>query len=162
MLARTLQRLVDTNLTSIQEIAELTGVSNSTVYRWVAGKCQPDFESIRRLIRTLPNPRAQEALLSVITSGSAWGIRPADTGLDVNNDGTVDFDDALDASIQAVHAAGQSLTSVREATGDGQMHMYQLVTVIGQLNEVIHNATMVQDILIRTIETQEKKKKSKR
>ena len=63
MLAKTLKRIIDKQFTSAKEISELTGVSQSTVYRWIAGQSQPDFDSVRLLVRLLPDKRAQKALL---------------------------------------------------------------------------------------------------
>ena len=51
MLARTLQRLIARNLTSAREIGELTGKAPSTVYRWISGASEPDFNSVRLLLK---------------------------------------------------------------------------------------------------------------
>jgi transcriptional regulator with XRE-family HTH domain len=119
MLARTLSRIIDDRLTSAREVGELTGVAPSTVYRWVRGESQPDFDSIRLLVRHLKNPRAVEAILAAFAAGSGWRFVPANHELDVNQDGVVDAADALDASIQAVHSAARSLEQVRRSCRDG-------------------------------------------
>ena len=72
MIAPALQHLIDLKLTSAREISELTGVATSTVYRWAAGQSQPDFDAIRRLVRRLPNPRAQEALIQAFLQSTTW------------------------------------------------------------------------------------------
>src|ERR1041384_5620406 len=102
MLAKTLSMLLDDRLTTAREIGELTGVAPSTVYRWGRGESQPDFDSIRLLVRHLKNPRAVEAILCAFTAGTGWSFRRSEQELDVNHDGRIDAADALDASIDAV------------------------------------------------------------
>jgi len=115
VLTHTLQRLINDERTTAKEVAELTGVSTSTVYRWIAGQSQPDFDSIRMLVRHLPDRKAQEAIISVFTQGTDWSAVCQEMELDVNHDGAVNAEDALDATIDAVKAAGQSLAAVRAA-----------------------------------------------
>lgn len=162
MLAGTLQQLIDEELTSVTEIAELAGVSNSTVYRWIARRSQPDFDAIRRVIRSLPSKRAQQALLTVITSGTNWRLRDYQLSLDVNRDGRVDAEDALDAAIRTVRSAGQSLAHVRSSCSAGEVKKQELVDLVGELNEVIHHSTIVQEVLIRLVDQREKRNRSRR
>ena len=109
MLQKTLQRIIDQKLTSAREIGELSGVSTSTVYRWIAGQSQPDFDSIRMLVRHLPDKRAQEEILSSFLNGTEWNASRLDLELDFNNDGKIDGEDALEATIESVQAAAKSL-----------------------------------------------------
>ena len=51
MLATTIRTLIDSELTSAREIGDLTGKAPSTVYRWINGRSEPDFNSIRLLVR---------------------------------------------------------------------------------------------------------------
>ncbi len=148
MISETLQRLIDQGITSAKEISELTGVAPSTVYRWIAGKSQPDFEAIRMLVRHLPHARGQEAILTAFTAGSAWKSFHVDPKLDVNLDGVVNHDDALAASIESVRSASESLSKLRpllEAPdaprgGDEVIHL---------LDDVIRHCCIVQRILVR-------------
>ncbi len=158
MLAITLQRLVEQNLTTVKEIGELAGVSPSTVYRWIAGQSQPDFNAIRLLIRHLPNPQAQDALISLLTTGTGWRLTRQILDLDVNHDGRVDTDDALDAAIRAVHAAGDSLRAVRDSARDGVVSREEAVALIAQLNEVIGQSELVQEVMLRLVEARKKRR----
>ena len=158
MLASTLQQLIDHRLTTIDEIAELAGVSNSTVYRWMGRKSQPDFDAVRRIIRGLPNRRAQEALLAVLTTGTGWRIRAAELTLDINHDGRVDADDALDGAIRVVRDAGRSLVQVRSACATGEVPKEELVNLVALLNHVIEHSTLVQEILIQLVESKKPRK----
>ena len=111
MLTKTLNRMIEKKQTTAREIAEMAGVSTSTVYRWIAGQSQPDFNSIRLLVRHLPNKDAQETLLQTFTMGTTWQFARPDLELDVNADGKIDAADALDASIEAVHSSAKSRRS---------------------------------------------------
>ena len=90
MLAKTLHRIIDKKFTTAKEVSELAGVSQSTVYRWIAGQSQPDFDSVRLLVRLLPDMRAQKALLTAFTAGTDWHATHMNLELDVNHDGKVD------------------------------------------------------------------------
>ncbi len=158
MLASTLQQLIDRRHTTVDEIASLAGVSNSTVYRWIGRKSQPDFDAVRRIIRGLPNRRAQEALLAVVTTGTGWRVRAAELSLDINRDGKVDADDALDAAIRVVHDAGRSLMHVRSTCAAGTVRKDDLVDLIALLNHVVEHSTMVQEILIRMVEQKQRQR----
>lgn len=159
MLAGTLQQLIDEEQTSVTEIAELAGVSNSTVYRWIARRSQPDFDAVRRIIRGLPSKQAQQALLTVITSGTHWRLRDGEPSLDVNRDGKVDTEDALDAAIRVVRSAGQSLAHVRSSCSAGTVKKQDLVDLVSELNQVIEHSTVVQEVLIRLVDLREQRKR---
>jgi transposase len=161
MLARTLQHLIGQKLTSVTEVAELAGVSNSTGYRWMADRCQPDFDAVRRVIRGLPSPLAQQALLSVVVTGTNWRLQNNDLKLDLNEDGRIDSDDALDAAIRVVHQAGDSLTQVRANCADQSVTRQQLVDVIDKLNDVMRHSAVVQEILCRMAEAHHPRRKAR-
>lgn len=158
MLARTLQQLLDQKLSSAREIGELTGVAPSTVYRWIRGESQPDCTAVRLLVKHLPNPRAQQALLSAFTVGTSWQLSNRQIDLDVNQDGAIDEHDAVDAAINAVRAAGSSLSRVRDSARHGSLDNRQCVELIDLLNEVIHQCTVTQQILGHLTEQREKRK----
>ena len=162
MLAKTLQRLIDDKLTTAGEIAELAGVSSSTVYRWIGGKSQPDFDSIRLLVRHMPDPKAQRAILSAFSAGTSWRFQYLDTDLDVNRDGRVDVNDALDASIRAVDAASELLVKVRKASKDDRLTQDQIGPVIKVLNEVVQQCSITQQIMVRVWEMDDKRRKRAR
>jgi len=158
MLATTLQTLIDQKLTTAREIGDLTGVAPSTVYRWIRGESQPDFDAIRLLVRHLPNPKAQGTILAAFTVGTNWRAYNHDLDLDVNQDGCIDATDAIDASINAVRAAGRSLSQVRDASRAGSLDKDKCVELITLLNDIIHQCTLTQQILVHLSEQREKRK----
>jgi transcriptional regulator with XRE-family HTH domain len=160
MLSRTLQQLVDRKLTTAREMGELTGVSTSTVYRWIAGQSQPDFDAIRLLVRLLPNPAAQEALLRVVTAGTDWKLDRLELELDINGDGRVDAADALDASIAAVKHVADSLTQVRAKCCDDAQpaNAEDTLALISELGDAMTHCTIAQRVLLAMAEQRRKRK----
>ncbi|MEM9883883.1 MAG: helix-turn-helix domain-containing protein [Planctomycetota bacterium] len=157
MLSKTLQRVIDEKLTTARELGELAGVSTSTVYRWIAGQSQPDFDSIRLLVRHLPDQRAQEEILQVFTSGSDWLCTRLELELDVNDDGRIDAEDALDATIECVKGASESLSAIR-ASGHSPMTADDTLQSVALLNHVMKHCAITQRVLIDLAEQRRKRR----
>ena len=153
MLRDTLTKLIDDGQTSAREIGELTGVAPSTVYRWLRGDSQPEFDAVRLLVRHLKNPKAVEAILIAFIAGAPWRFQRVETPLDVNRDGVVDANDALDSAITAVRGAARSLDAVREsARSKGGIDREAAVGLLSQLNDVIRSCAVTQQILAHLTE----------
>lgn len=158
MLSKTLKRIIDKQFTSAKEISELTGVSQSTVYRWIAGQSQPDFDSVRLLVRLLPDTRAQKALLTAFTAGTDWHVTHMELELDVNADGKIDAEDALDASCHALKASSNTLLSIREASKGKILSGDETLELIALLNHTVRHCTITQRILVDMAEQRKKRK----
>lgn len=158
MLTKTLNRMIEKKQTTAREIAEMAGVSASTVYRWIAGQSQPDFDSIRLLVRHLPNKEAQESLLNAFTMGTAWQFACPDMELDVNADGKIDAADALDASIEAVHCSVKNLKKIRAAFCDGKADADEVLELIHLLQSTSSQCMVTQQILVYLAEKQKRRK----
>lgn len=158
MLSQTLQRLIDQSVTTAREIGELTGKAPSTVYRWISGKSEPDFNSIRMLVRHFPDQTAQQAIVSVFVAGTAWQVFHEQAELDVNQDGAINTDDALDAAIQSTRSSGQSLHMIRESCRNGTATPDDTITVVAQLDEVIAHCHIARRILVQECENKRKRR----
>ena len=158
MLAKTLQLLIDENLTTAKEIGELSGVSTSTVYRWISGQSQPDYDSIRLLVRHMPRKEAQEAILAGFAAGTDWQFNHMDLELDVNDDGRVDVDDALDAAINMMRGAAETLAQLRAAQNGEPMDADKTLQQVALLNQVARNCTITQRVLVDMAEQKRKRK----
>lgn len=160
MLSRTLQQIIDRKQSTAREMGELAGVSTSTVYRWIASQSQPDFDSIRLLVRHLPHPDAQEALLTVMIAGTDWNLDHVQLNLDLNDDGQIDATDALDGSITAVRHAAESLARVRATCcEDGSPpDAEDTLALIAELGEVVKHCTITQRVLLSMAEQRRKRK----
>ncbi|MEM8737287.1 MAG: helix-turn-helix transcriptional regulator [Planctomycetota bacterium] len=157
MLGSTLQRVIDQKRTSAKELGELAGVSTSTIYRWIAGQSQPDFDSIRLLVRHLPDDHAQEEILQAFTTGTDWHCTRMDLQLDVNDDGVIDSEDALDATIECVKAAGESLSAIRSGSHQ-PMTADETLQTVSLLNHVIKHCAITQRVLVDVAEQRRKRK----
>jgi transcriptional regulator with XRE-family HTH domain len=157
MLGRTLQRVLDQKLSTARELGELAGVSTSTVYRWIAGQSQPDFDSIRLLVRHLPDPQAQEEILQAFTTGTDWQCSRLEIELDINQDGVVDSEDAIDATIEAVHAAGESLKCIRRKMHH-PMTAEETLETVSLLNAVMRHCSVTQRVLVEMAEQRRQRK----
>jgi transcriptional regulator with XRE-family HTH domain len=158
MLTKTLNRMIQKNQTTAREISEMAGVSTSTVYRWIAGQSQPDFDSIRLLVRHLPNKKAQESILNAFTMGTSWQFTCPDVELDVNADGKIDAADALDASIGAVHSSAENLKQLRAAFRDGMANSEQILELIHLLQTTAGHCTITQQVLVHLSEKNKRRK----
>lgn len=158
MLAQTLQRIIDKKFTSAKEISELAGVSQSTVYRWIAGQSQPDFDSVRLLVRLLPDLRAQKALLTAFTAGTDWHATHMNLELDVNQDGKVDADDALDASCEALKTSSETLLAIRQASKGKILTGDETIELVSHLNQTIRQCSITQRILVDMAEQRKRRK----
>jgi transcriptional regulator with XRE-family HTH domain len=158
MLTKTLNRMIEKKQTTAREIAEMAGVSTSTVYRWIAGQSQPDFDSIRLLVRHLPNKDAQELILQTFTMGTTWQFARPDLELDVNADGKIDAADALDASIEAVHSSAKSLKKLRSAFRDGKADADEVLELIHQLQHTANECLITQQVLVYLSEKNKRRK----
>jgi len=158
MLAGTLQKLIDQKLTTAREIGELTGVAPSTVYRWIRGESEPDFDAVRLLVRHLKNADAIEALLTAFVAGSSWRFYNVETELDVNADGSIDIDDALDSTIGAVRNASRSLSAVRKASIDHVIDAEESLRLVTLLNDVIRQCSITQQVLVHMAEHRRRRK----
>lgn len=157
MFDKTLQRIIEQKWTTAREIGELAGVSTSTVYRWISGETQPDFNSVRLLLRHLTHPRAQEELLGCFTSGTPWHFTRSELELDVNRDGRIDAEDALDASCGAVKAAADSMDQVRGACRGKLPSAEDTLEMIALLNQVVRQCTVAQRVLVEMAERRKTK-----
>lgn len=146
-LHQALQRVIDLKLTSAREMGELAGVSTSTVYRWTTNQSQPDFESIRLLVRLLPSPRAQKEILNAFLAGSAWSASRTEMEMDVNRDGVIDRDDALTAALVSVQSVTQSLSQIHTAA-QRPMTTQETMQTVAHLDHAVQHSTLTQRVLI--------------
>lgn len=158
MLSKTLKRIIEQNYTSAKELSELTGVSQSTVYRWIAGQSQPDFDSVRLLVRLLPDTRAQKALITAFTAGTDWHVTNMELELDLNSDGKIDAEDALDATCSALKSSSDTLLSIREASKGKMLSSDETLELISLLNHTVRHCSVTQRILVDMAEQRQRRK----
>src|SRR5690606_18289147 len=143
---------------SVREVSELTGVASSTVYRWLSNESVPDFETVRLLVRLLPDRTGQEALIRTFVAGTPYRVFHSESELDVNQDGIIDINDALDASIQSVKSASDSLTSIRMHSGDDNAMRHGAAEAVASLDKAIRECTTAQQVLIHVADSSKRRK----
>jgi hypothetical protein len=126
------------------------------VYRWISGESEPDFNSIRMLLRKLPSRDAQAAILSAFVAGTPWCVSAIECDLDVNQDGKVDVNDALDACIRSVQPASESLIRLRHACRENNVTAEACVRLIALLHDVMRHSATCEQVLTRVAERRKK------
>lgn len=114
VLAETLHRLDDDGAIDIHAAKAYTGISRSTINRWINGDREPGFRHIKQFFLS-QSPRVQLAILNVFSAGTNWTHTDLPTDLDINGDGQVDTDDALDALIISLDVVSDSLKQIRKS-----------------------------------------------
>lgn len=156
MISAALTNIIEQKLTSVGEISELAGVSPSTVYRWINGQTQPPYDAVRLLVRHLPEPRAQRILLLYTIRGTPWQLRGPHDTLDVNGDGDIDSNDALDSMIRIVRQASLSLAQIRDALREKPLTSEEMMEAVETLEDVAIESCLAQQILARIQESHQR------
>jgi len=159
LLAPALQKLIDTHTTTAKDLGEMAGVSSSTIYRWINGESEPDFDSIRLILHHLPSADAQLAIITAFIAGSPWTVTQTVGELDVNHDGQVGTEDALDSAISCVLVASDSLQQIRMACSDGKVTQAEAQRVSQLLADVINQCSITQQVVMSIAQPVRKKAK---
>ncbi len=130
LLSETLQQLISEKLATGIELAELAGVSDSAVGRYVNNEGQPKFETVRQWIRHHPEREVKLRLAQALTAGTPIRQIWTNSDLDVNRDGKVDRFDALRAMVMAFQNLSETLTKVEAAIQDDHINNDQLTRIV--------------------------------
>jgi hypothetical protein len=158
MIAKTLNMLIEKQWSSAREMGEICGKAPSTIYRWIQGQSEPDFVSIKLLLRKLGNRSAQQALLAAFLSDTPWQAVRFDHDLDTNSDGHVNAEDALEAAIKTVKLTGESLDVIHCACKHGKVDASDAVDIIALLDEIAEQSQLARRIVAREVERRKKAK----
>ena len=159
LIAPTLQKLIDDHTTTAKDLGEMAGVSSSTIYRWINGESEPDFDSIRLILHHLTDSNAQLAILTAFMAGTPWTVTNAAGNLDINHDGRIGPEDALDSAILCVSVASDSLQQIRTACRDGKVTQDDAQRVSQLLADVINQCSITQQVVMTIVEPQRRKAK---
>ena len=155
MLSLILRQLIEKKLTTVSEIVELTGRGETTVYRWVNGQSQPDFDDMRRLIRRLPKQSARQAILGFFTSDLPVAIEWLNDDIElIAGLGSDERHQAFDLSLLALESMVDILNEIRP---DGQSTQ-AYVEALSHIEVVLRYMTLARRALIEQIEQRKKAK----
>ena len=116
MIAECLRQLLDRKLITVREIEEATGRGNSTIYRWLENKSQPDINDYITMLQRLENKEVKTALIDAIICNLPVSIHWIDDG---------ECGDVGDNSLSFVDDVRRCMTTTFK----------QLLNVIGVLDE---------------------------
>jgi len=109
MIADVLRKITYQSMTSVHEIATITGRGESTVYRWINGESQPDFMSICKLANQLPSNEARQRLLDYFTQSMPVAITWAGDDLE-------SAEDVKEPSLcRPIHSCVEALDNIADA-----------------------------------------------
>lgn len=118
MLNEVLGYLIDTDKTTVKQLALIAGVSRQTVRNWIGETGHPTEVAIRSWITSHPSDAVRTAILREITNNQAQFAQPTSESqddLDINGDGTVDLADAFAKTMDYEKAAHETLRLIYEA-----------------------------------------------
>lgn len=148
MLQSTLKDLAREGILNVPQMARLTGIDDSTFYRWMSGNREPSFTTFLRVFRA-GGSELQKPLLDLLTFDTPWtcySARDFDS-LDVDHNGKVDVHDALQSLSQAIACAGQDVGEVNEAMRDGKLSDDEQQRIDRQITETIRQLLTARAIM---------------
>lgn len=151
MISEVLQDLVDHHLTTVRELAEITGRGESTVYRWLSRESQPNFEDMRTLARKLSNDHARRRLIDLFTSGLPVVVEwmdHADPSLATDSEASAEV--AMDQSLAALDNLSAVLVQQRRMIQQG-VTKETAGTTLPLINDTIRHLTASRNILMEQL-----------
>lgn len=149
MLADALRHLLDTDQTTIAQLAAYGECGETTVRQQVAERDAKCLRRLRRWIRFLPTPAGQQ-LLDALTDGRAVLAPLHAPALDLNGDGRVDAADVLHGVIELTERVAATTRQARDAMADGRFTPEESIALTAAmraaeqmaetLGQVIHQA----------------------
>lgn len=116
-----LMELVERGVITRKQLGLAAMRSRDWAERLVRGETLPGWDELRLLIQNLPQDAVTEIFLLLLCN-TRWNpptLNDEAAELDVNNDGKINLDDALDSAINGSHAAQEALEKVRQAQANG-------------------------------------------
>lgn len=118
MLSEAIRQCIREKWTTEQELAELAGISDSAVSRYLTDQAQPRFESVRQWVRHHPNRRVRLVFVECLVRGTPITLSYCDRNLDVDGDGRVSARDAVRAMHMALACLSDELSRLDRALAD--------------------------------------------
>ena len=133
-----LRRVIERRLTTGDQIAEICGVSPSTVYRWTRGQSEPDFEQVTRLVRRVTVPAIRKELVSLFVTGLPLELRWDDATAGPGERSVPNDADAMDLCLLTLSCLTQVMLNQRRAiqersfTDDAKADVQRLMDVASE------------------------------
>jgi hypothetical protein len=155
-LSEILQAEIDANPERINpaSIADWCAKNSRTVYLWLADEGGPDQTDCKLLIQRLPKTSRMRFAQAVVdellrSSGLSATIQPRQSRseLDINHDGKIDCDDALDWLIKDSRSRQEALERIRQHSQCNSLSEMDRQRVLLMLNEDARCISETKEIL---------------
>ena len=150
MLEAYIRHLVEHDLTSVNEIEEITGRGTSTVYRWISGESEPHYGDVRALVRGLAKPEARRTLVGLLASDLpvivTWLSADAPAPeLETELQGA--GHDALEKALLALDYITDGLAQGHQAIRQQALPADRYTRLVELIDHAIHNLTTSKNLL---------------
>lgn len=148
MLSHTLNSLIDDGHVTVKVLSIVGECPESTVRDMLHRESDlPQYRRLARWCRHLPDV-CRQALIDSLTAGTA-SCQTHRIDLDVNHDGRVDQDDAIDGAIQMNRHIAGILEQVRKASRDGRIDEGESAQIVQLLRDSIRSADTIVQLLMQ-------------
>ncbi len=151
-----IRHLLDTKLTTLKEIEEVTGRGTSTIYRWMNAESEPHYTDMRLLVRHLPNPQARRTMVAMMTSDLPIVVNwVAEDDFAVRDDAGARHDghDVLDRTIVALECLTQVIAEEHEAVRTGEVSAASFANLVTMMDDTVRHITVSKSLLQRFVST---------
>ena len=152
-----LQKLVNDNLLTVRFLADLWNITPQAVYNYFNGT-EPTYGKIRTLFRRSDKPDVQKEILQDLLSGTGWYAAHVEADKDVNGDGDVDLDDAMEAALAAMQNHAEFLHKFYAASQAGKLSEREHAEARRFAATIIESAVLVDRIIEHVAEQQVKRR----
>jgi transcriptional regulator with XRE-family HTH domain len=151
MLGTIIQQLLERHLTTVKEIAEVTGRGRSTVYRWLGGESEPQFHDMRQLVRRLAKLEARQTLVGLLTSDLPVVINwvTDDEGFHGEDDrgNHLEGHEVLQRTLLALECVSDALSQQHEAIRRQELTPQGFTSLVQMLDSAIRHLTRSKNML---------------
>lgn len=153
-----LNTAIDREWTTPKQLALVSGMSRSTIGNWLHGTNEPTLNAVQGWLCHHPNRRFKQLLLDAVTMGAARLAKDQISlnALDINGDGVVDIEDAMDSAIKTAGDAHTTLAVIREATSDGKITHDQFHDIAIEISNVRRDLDIALNICAESVERRSK------
>jgi hypothetical protein len=158
VISEILRPLHENGRVTISSMADVLSRSSASVYRYLSGETDLEYGQVRALVKLTDNTALQEAILLDLTKGTGWYVAKVPAHLDVNGDGDVDLDDALQKAIETNQQTAAFLADALETSKRQRMTPADALRLRELTQRMLENTILIQQIVAFHAEAIEKRK----
>ncbi|WP_432797694.1 hypothetical protein [Poriferisphaera sp. WC338] len=151
MISECLRQLLERKLISVKEIEEATGRGNSTVYRWLEKKSQPDINDFISMIQRIESRPVRSALIDAIITDLPvlvhWVENESDNMYTLSP--TSFAADARTNLVQAMQTLLSMLATLQNISPNERISSHDSTDMSDKLNKLMHQLSVMKQGLAR-------------